>query len=196
LQDLRSIVAEVLVEFPEVVIGKNGARYHAHACGAPMADGKWQGWLEFVPIDGGQAIRSGRETTQPNRIDAVYWATGLTAVYLEGALQRALKPLVVRHVETDIPLFEEPASTAHQTVEPPVAQDAVLDPFAVYEREGEALLRRQLAALAAWRLVNIVEKYELSDEPPATLNRLPAAALIEWIVSAVRSQRAQATRHA
>jgi hypothetical protein len=188
-------VAEVLVEFPAVIIGKNKVRYHAHVCGASMTDGKWQGWLEFVPVDGGSAIRSGRETTQPNRTDAVYWATGLTAVYLEGGLQRALNPLVVRHFETDTPVFEEPASTVHQNVEPPIAQDAVLDPVAIYENEGEALLRRRLAALAAWHLANIIEKYELSDEPPTVVNRLPAAALIERIVSAVRSYRTRATRH-
>ena len=34
-------------------------------------------------------IATGRETTQPNRTDTEYWATGLSEVYLEGALQRA-----------------------------------------------------------------------------------------------------------
>ncbi len=189
-------MAEVLVEFPGVTIGKNGVRYHAHACGALMPDGKWQGWVEFVPVDGGPAIRSGRETTQPNRTDAVYWATGLTAVYLEGALQRALNPLVVRHVETDVPVFEEPAPTVHTRVESPTAQDAVLDPFVVYKKKGEALLRHQLSAMAAWHLVNIIEQYELTDEPSTVLNRLPAAALIERIVSAVRSHSEQVTHHA
>ena len=33
--------------------------------------------------------RDGRETTQPNRIDAVYWATGLTEMYLPRALTGA-----------------------------------------------------------------------------------------------------------
>jgi hypothetical protein len=96
----------------------------------------------------------------------------------------------------DTPIFEDPAPTAHATVMPSNAQDAVLDPFALYEKQGETLLRRQLAAHAAWHLVNIVKKYELSDEAPATLHHLSAAALIERFVSSVRSQRAQATRHA
>ena len=119
LQHLPNVMAEVLVEFPDVVVGDDGVRYHAHVCGAAMPDGKWQGWIEFVPADGGSAIRSGRETTQPNRIDGLYWATGLTAVYLEGALRRALNPLVVRRVETDTPVFEEPAPPMHRFVEPP-----------------------------------------------------------------------------
>jgi len=50
----------------------------------------WEGWVEFDPVDGGPTIRTPRETTQPNRADAEYWATGLEPVYLEGALDRAL----------------------------------------------------------------------------------------------------------
>jgi hypothetical protein len=64
----------------------------------------------------------------------------------------------------------------------------VLDPFSVYEK-GEALLRRQLAALSAWHLVNIIIDYELSDEPVATLNVTPAPVLIDTIVRRVREER-------
>jgi hypothetical protein len=187
-------MAEVLVEFPDAIVSEN-VRYHAHPCGAPLPDGTWQGWLEFVPIGGGPPIRTGRETTQPNRTDALYWATGLTGVYLEGAFQRALNPLVVHHVEIDTPVFDKPAPIAHATVPAATTPDAVLDPFAVYEKEGEGLLRGQLAALAAWHLVNIVQHYHLSDEPLPALNRLSPAALIERIVAAVRSDEMRAARH-
>ena len=87
-------MSEVLVQFAELVTDENGRRYLARACGAQMAgDTRWQGWVEFVPIGGGAPVASSRETTQPNRTDTVYWATGLTPIYLEGALQRALHPL-------------------------------------------------------------------------------------------------------
>src|SRR5205823_14504034 len=90
------VVAETLLTFDTPVRGRDGTTYEARACGGPMDDGRWQGWIEFVPIDGGRPVRSPRETTQPNRMDTEYWATGLTTVYLEGALQRALDtPLVV-----------------------------------------------------------------------------------------------------
>jgi hypothetical protein len=56
----------------------------------------WEGWIEFEPSDGGAAIRTPRETTQPNLKDLEYWATGLTEAYLEGALVRALDPDVPR----------------------------------------------------------------------------------------------------
>jgi hypothetical protein len=55
-----------------------------------MEDGRWQGWVEFLPPRGGRVLLSGRETIQPNRADLAYWASGLTPVYLEGALGRAL----------------------------------------------------------------------------------------------------------
>jgi hypothetical protein len=106
-------MAEVFEEFSNVLIDQNGVKYHAHACGAETPDGRWQGWLEFVPLDGATAIQSGRETTQPNRIDLMYWATGLTPVYLEGALQRALKPVVIRTVARGTPAFDNPAPTIH-----------------------------------------------------------------------------------
>jgi hypothetical protein len=87
-------VSEVFVQFAELVTDENGRSYLARACGSPMPnDTRWQGWVEFIPVDGGPTIASDRETTQPNRADTEYWATGLTPVYLDGALQRALHPL-------------------------------------------------------------------------------------------------------
>ena len=103
-------MAEILVEFDESVIAADGTTYTARACGSEMPDGKWQGWVEFVPASG-DPIRSARETTQPNRRDTEYWATGLTPVYLEGSLKRTLNPAgrpMVRPV--DAPHFDGPAA--------------------------------------------------------------------------------------
>ena len=181
---------EVLVEFADVVTTGDGEAYTARACGGEGPHGLWQGWIEFVPLAGGDAIRSGRETTQPNRQDALYWATGLTAVYLEGALARALHPLTrVPSAPTPPPIFDGPAPD--MVPEAPQAE-SVLNPFSVY-RKGEALLRSQLGALSAWHLVNIIRAYGLSDEDPAILDATPPAALAEIIVSAVRARNAQPT---
>jgi hypothetical protein len=65
------------------------------------------------------------------------------------------------------------------------ATESVLDPFSVY-RKGEALLRRQLSALAGWHLVNIIRRYRLSDEDPATLNAREPGRLVELIIDGVR----------
>ena len=95
-------MSEILVQFAELISDEAGRLYIARACGAEMPnDTLWQGWIEFVPADGGPAIASGRETTQPNRTDTEYWATGLSQVYLEGALQRARHPL---RIESEAPL--------------------------------------------------------------------------------------------
>jgi hypothetical protein len=94
-------MAELLLEFPDAVTDDSGVVYRAQACGAPMTDGLWEGWIEFVPLEGGTPIRTPRETTQPNRVDAVYWATGLSPVYLEGALTRALDAVAGSVPRTD-----------------------------------------------------------------------------------------------
>jgi len=179
-------VAEVLVQFADVVYGEDGRAYVARACGSEMSDARWQGWIEFLPEDGGAPLRSGRETTQPNRADTEYWATGLTDVYLEGALRRALKPLRLP-VEPPIrpPVFDGPAD--EDTAAAPAAE-SILNPFSVY-RKGEALLRNQLGALSAWHLANIVVAHRLSVADAATLNRLPPSALIEIIVEGVRERQ-------
>jgi hypothetical protein len=184
-------MAEVLAEFAEPIAGDDGVLYRARAAGAAMADGMWEGWIEFIPAVGGAAVRTPRETTQPNHGAAVYWATGLTAVYLQGALGRALKPLVRRATSTPKSAFGEPApdliEEGDATGRLDVPGSAVLDPFAVYRR-GEVSLRSQLAALATWHLVNIIAAHDLSDEPRSTLERRSAPSLVELIVAGVRER--------
>ena len=177
-------MAEVLVEFTDPVVDEDGARYIVRACGAPTGGETWQGWLEFTDVDDGTTIRSERETTQPNRTDTLYWATGLTAVYLEGALNRAKHPRRAPRPPADPqPHFDEPANERRTAA--PAATESVLNPFSVY-RKGEALLRRQLGAMSVWHLANIVRAHGLSDLPSATLNAMAARDLIELIVATVQ----------
>jgi hypothetical protein len=184
-------MSETFVQFEHTIAAPDGTSYEARACGSPMPDGMWQGWIEFVPLDRHQpAVRSPRETTQPNRTDAEYWATGLSYVYLEGALHRALAtPTTVVTTPPEPTVFDGPAPHVAPIEAPP---ESVLNPFSVYEK-GEALLRRQLRAFSAWHLVNIISAYRLSDEDVTILNRLSALELIEIIVAGVRSQTAEHT---
>ena len=64
--------------------------YRARVYGEVRDDGMWNGWLVFFPVGGGRVVATNRETTQPSFADLTYWASGLTPVYLEGALVRAL----------------------------------------------------------------------------------------------------------
>jgi hypothetical protein len=180
-------MAETLAVFTTHVAGPNGLFYTAHACGNKAADGLWQGWVEFTPVGGGPTIRSPRETTQPNRVDTEYWATGLTTIYLEGALQRALSgPPPVREVRDEGPAFEEPLPRVRHAVRG--SRESALDPFSVYEK-GEQLLRKQLGALSSWHLVNIVVAHDLSEEPVESLNQRTAGYLIDSIIRGVRERQ-------
>ena len=84
-------MAELLQKYSTAVTGRNGTEYIVRSYGEERTDGTWTGWLEFDPIDpSGSVVRTGQETSQPNRMTIEYWATGLEPVYFEGALERAL----------------------------------------------------------------------------------------------------------
>ena len=82
-------MAELIREHPTAVVGTDQKPYVGQIWGEPMTDGRWQGWIVFVPVPDGQARRTDRETTQSTRAALEYWATSVTLVYLEGALARS-----------------------------------------------------------------------------------------------------------
>src|SRR5471032_689015 len=86
-------MTEVLVEFDTILRGDDGSRWTPRVCTRIDDDGLWEGWIEFMPVDSSaEPVYSGRETEQPDRNSVLYWAEGLTIVYLEGALRRAIRP--------------------------------------------------------------------------------------------------------
>jgi hypothetical protein len=83
-------MAELLQEYTTEVIAADGTIYTVRSYGEERADGTWTGWLEFDPIDDTKpSLKTGQETSQPNRTTVEYWATGLEPVYFEGAFNRA-----------------------------------------------------------------------------------------------------------
>jgi hypothetical protein len=186
VEALEQKMAEVLVEFDAAFPGPDGARYAPRACARMADDGRWEGWIEFSDVETGAVIRSARETTQPSRDDVMYWATGLTRVYLEGALDRALNPAPrLEPARVDVgPTFDGPAPTLRGSDRFPLAR-AVLDPFEVYV-QGERVLRQELSALDIDHLRGIVRAYGL-DGGIAAASPVPAV-LIEYIVAEVRAR--------
>ncbi len=182
-------MAEVFTEYEASVRDESGREFIARACGRECADGHWEGWLEFIPLDGGDVVRSARETTQPNRVDTEYWATGLTPIYLEGALHRAVEPVQVVERVVDVqPAYDAPApdrpivsvsGTRSSRARP------VLNPFEVYQ-QGEDILRGQLGALDGPRLRDIIRGYSLTAGDTAELLRVSEAELTDRIIAAVR----------
>jgi hypothetical protein len=177
---------ETIFEYGPIVRGLDGNDYAARACGRQRADATWEGWIEFVHIDGLLVYRTPRETSQPNRTDLVYWATGVSSVYLEGALERAMSPRpVIVETITAPPAFEGPAPELDEIQERTLSAEAVLDPFSVYAK-GETVLIRELMAMAPWHLRNIARAYHISDDPVA-LQALTKTELVQIIVGAARA---------
>jgi hypothetical protein len=50
----------------------------------------WEGWLVFERQRDARRFSTPVETARPDAQAVLYWASGLSAVYLEGALERAL----------------------------------------------------------------------------------------------------------
>ena len=83
-------MAELLQEYTTVVTGPDDTTYTVRSYGEERADGTWTGWIEFEPDNPNKPILlTDQETSQPNRVAVEYWATGLEAVYFEGAFERA-----------------------------------------------------------------------------------------------------------
>lgn len=160
-------MAEVQYPFEARVRGADGREYRARILGRSAA-GHWEGWIEFQPVEGGPALSTDRETTQPNQKDLSYWASGLTETYLEGALARALATAAggrrhatgasdARGGASDIDGRKDERST-------PSGGRPVLDPFAAYAG-GVGELRSRLQPLSAAELRTIARAYGLAPDP-------------------------------
>jgi hypothetical protein len=83
-------VPQFIQQYTQRLTDENGVTYTVSAYGEARADGTWEGWIEFKPLDSIHPIlRTERETTQPNKTALAYWASGLEPLYLEGAFARA-----------------------------------------------------------------------------------------------------------
>ena len=180
-----SRMSEVLMEYEPIISETDGSRWTPRACGRRGAGHMWEGWIEFVPLDRASVpVRSRRESTQPSRESLIYWATGLTPVYLKGALERArFEPAPQPPLRRVAPLFDGPAPEP-ESARPLVPNPhAILDPFDVYA-QGEDILIRQLDALDTARLRDIVRGYELLN--PENAEKATRLDLATAIITAAR----------
>jgi hypothetical protein len=185
-------MTDILVKFDEPITAPNGETFFAQASGREVTGGLWEGWLEFVPVrDGIATLDSGRETTQPNRMNLEYWAQGLTKVYLEGALARALAHASGGYASAPSETMNFGGASRRGTAptprRAPLSSRPILDPFEVYS-QGEGILRSELGALSRDHLQAIVSAYnfkgpESGDDSQSRGN----AAMVEAIVEGVRS---------
>ncbi len=100
----------LLQEFERHLTGSDGDEYAVLLYGRSRPGDTWQGWLVFVRQRDNRRFATPVETTQPNVEAIVYWSSGLTDVYFDGALQRAMAP------ETVIPQQPAPLTNIEQGV--------------------------------------------------------------------------------
>jgi hypothetical protein len=186
-------MAEVLMAYDQPVRDGEG-EYLARAVGRHADDGMWEAWLEYVPTRGTGGVLVGAvESRQPERDYLFYWATGLTPVYLEGALHRARNPVTIRVHTLGTPASDSPAPREVIRTRPAYAgPEAVLDPFEIGARNLD-ILRQELTALDRPRLLNIITAYDLN---PARedISWMSTPQLIHFIVVAVDVQLPQRSR--
>jgi hypothetical protein len=174
-------MAEVLATFTTPVTDEFGS-YYPRAVGR-LADKMWEGWIEFLPANGrGDVLVTPVESRQPERQHLAYWATGLSQVYMEGALRRARNPVTVRVPVMDEPVSERPASRRVVVERVVPRPEPVLDPFEIGERNID-ILRQELTALNRPRLLNIIAAYDLAGD--ADVTQMTDSQLVGFIVAAV-----------
>ena len=186
-------MAEILVAFDHPVRDQLG-EYHARAVGRLADDGMWEGWIEFTPVDGrNEVLVTGAESRQPERNHLEYWATGLSPVFLEGALERARRPVTMRVRSIEVPLSDgpKPRDPVVSRVTP-LGPEPVLDPFEIGARSLD-LLHQELGALNRPRLVNIIAAF-LLNPGKEDLSWMTDRQLTQFIVTAVEAQLALRTR--
>jgi hypothetical protein len=178
-------MAELLRSFDEPIHHPSGT-YHARVVGRYADDRMWEGWLEFVPIDGtaGEVVVSAAESRQPEHAHLEYWAQGLSTVYAEGSLERALHPVSVRVRPAELPVSDAPA--ARVVTVPAVGPRPILDPFEVGSRSLD-ILTQELRALGRGRVVQIIAAYDLNPNNH-DLARMNDEALIRLAVGSVGSR--------
>ena len=179
-------MAEVLRSFDEPIRDESG-EYHARVVGRMANDGMWEGWFEFVPLEGRgpDALVSAVESRQPEHEHLEYWASGLSVVYAEGALQRARRPARVRTRAIETPASEAPAPRKFTPSPRIVGTEPVLDPFEVGSHSLD-ILAQELHALGRARLINMIAVYEMNPRGN-DLRQLTDAQLIALIVASVEA---------
>jgi hypothetical protein len=153
----------------------------------------WEGWLEFVPMGpgGGDVVVSSVESRQPEREHLAYWAQGLSVVYAEGSLDRALHPLTMRRRVVETPASDAPAP---RVVRPgrPTGPQPVLDPFEIGARNLD-ILAQELTALGRARLLNIIAAFDLNPSA-RDVTPMTDAQLVAFIVAAVETRLGRTRR--
>lgn len=122
----------LLQQFEHQVRDSAGSVFNIYLYGRSRPHDTWQGWLVFERLPDGPRFSTDVETTQSSAESILYWATGLTDAYFEGALQRALRPAPgeARPFRVPDPIVGGPGGSASRRRRLAELERAVLDCFA------------------------------------------------------------------
>ncbi len=83
-------MAELMHRYPPDTRSLEGVIYEAHVFGREREDGRWEGWIEFHPVNAAAPVlRTLAEATRPDRALLREWAAGLEPQHLKDAFVRA-----------------------------------------------------------------------------------------------------------
>jgi hypothetical protein len=166
-------MSELIQEFTAEVLDGPGNAYTARVRGDTDSAGHWQGWLEFLPRDGGLALQTGRETTQSTKEHLQYWASGLSPTYLESALRRALR------------------TQSNSPPAPPPLEDPRYDAALIRgDHPGSAVIELELETLDPSLPVRFMHKHDLRA---GHVRRVPGGGII--VYDGVDAPEGKPSRH-
>ena len=173
-------MSELIADLPYRVVDASGEEFYVSVAGEPRTDGRWEGWLEYVPLDESEPLLTPTETTQSSRAALVRWAEALTETYVQGAFARsaAMAPLPVASRVVARRIVPAPVATT--------ATDALPDPFALFDT-GRAAMRGRLSALPRAALSTMITAYGLNPAGKS-LAWLSDHQLVTFIMTAVEAQ--------
>jgi hypothetical protein len=142
----------VLLQEFETPIVEGSDTYRTFLYAQSRPGDTWEGWILFERQSDGARFSTPVETTQSNQEAVLYWATGLTDAYFEGALRRAIER----------PSDTHPAGSAGRAPRPLV--DAGADRSV--RRERLAALEREILDVFSRRREPRVRAQTLFDALP------------------------------
>jgi len=172
-------MSEIIEHLPYTMADLQGREYYVSVAGNRRADGEWEGWLEFVPLDESDALITPTETTQTNRGALQHWAEALTEAYLQGAFARAVTATAAIIEPRVVARRVNQAAAVAATVDLP-------DPFRLFI-EGREAMRARLNAWPRATLLNIIAASNLNPAGKS-LAWLSDRQLVIFIVTAVEAQ--------
>ena len=171
-------MSELIADLDYAVQDATGAHHYVSVAAEMGTDGRWEAWLEFVPLDDSDVVLTPTETHQATRAAVEHWAATLSKAYVETAFTRAVPAAKVSSSRRVIARVLVP--------EPVAAVPAGIDPFALMG-QGKPVLRATLQPLSRAQLLALISSYDLNPARKG-LAWLTHAQLITFIATAVEAQ--------